>query len=354
MNEKLENKEINKPEIKETRFYTLKLVIVTAIAFAAALLLRRSMGVIAMFPLSLILCFVSAVIDISAITKAVVFGVMVFTLNSIENKNTEVAVVFSALCILAVLLSHYSYYKIRASKKIGIPIASASGLLCIALSVIFVGNPFSAIAAQDLITPYTEANYPNNENAALGSFEFTEIYYDYKLNAYCVDANSSKFPTEPSPISVNGEVLYDSFYPLMEGKISSAYVSDMSAILREKLPDASFRVEFDGFVSLPDQAILASESGAIYGNVRYDIFVGGIQSAKDMKTAVAEMVNAIDSAGIGYARLTFKSGIGLWMRRSVTVDSNHLKGHLALTVDYVPVINTNEFSEYVRQAILSK
>lgn len=353
MNENLENNK-KKQETKETRFYTLKLLAVTVIAFVAALLLRRSMGVVAMLPISLLLCFSSAVINISAITKAAIFGVIVFSLNSIENKNTEVAVIFSALCILAVLLAHYSFYKIKATKKIGIPIASASGLLCIALSIIFVGNPFSAMAAQDIITPYTDANYPNNENAALGRFEFTDIYYDYKVDAYCVDASSSKFPTEPSPISVNEGVLYDSFYHLMENKISSAYVSDMSAVLREKLSDASFRVEFDGFVSLPDQAILSSASGELYGNAKYDIFVGGIQSAKDMKTAVTEMVNVIDSAGIGYAQLTFKSGIGLWMRRSVTVSPNHLKGHLSVKLDYVPVINTNEFSEYVRYAILNK
>ena len=350
----MNEKESNSPEIKETKYYTLKLTVATAIAFLAALLLRRSMGAVAMLPISLILCFASAVIDISAITKAVIFGVMTFTLNSIENKNTEVAVIFSALCILAVLLAHYSFYKIKSSKKIGIPIASASGILCIALSVIFVGNPFSAWAAEDIITRYTDSNYPNNENAALGTFEFTEIYYDYRVDAYCVDASSNKFPTEPSPISVNGDEVYDSFYHLMEDKISSVYVSDMSAVLREKLPDASFRVEFDGFVSLPDQAILSSESGALYGNARYDIFIGGIQTAKDMKTAVAEMVNAIDSAGIGYDRLTFKSGIGLWMRRSVTVSPNHLKGHLTLKVDYAPVINTNDFSEYVRKAILNK
>lgn len=354
MNEKLENVNKNEPDVKETRFYTLKLLAVTVLAFVAALLLRRSMGVIAMLPISLIICFATAFIDIGVITKAAIFGISLFSLNSIENKNTEIAVIFSALCILAVLLSHYSLYRIRENKRTGIPIASASGLLCIALSVIFVGNPFSAMAAKDIITPYTDANYPNNENAALGNFEFTEIYYDYRVDAYCVDASSSEYPTEPSPISVNGDVLYDSFYHLMEDKISSPYVSDMSAVIRENLPDASFRVEFDGFVSLPGQAILSSASGALYGNARYDISIGGIQSAKEMTDAVTEIVNAIDRSGIGYAQLTFKSGIGLWMRRSVTVTSDHLTGHLVHNVDYVPVINTNEFSEYVRAAILSK
>lgn len=354
MNEKLEQENKNEPVVKETRFYTLKLLAITVLAFVAALLLRQSMGVIAMFPISLVICFASAVVDISVITKAAIFGVSVFALNSIENKNTEIAVIFSALCILAVLLAHYSFYKIKAVKKIGIPIASASAMVCILLSVIFVGNPFSAIAAKDIITPYTDANYPNNDNAALGNFEFTEIYYDYKTDAYCVDANSTKYPTEPSPISVNGEFLYDSFYHLMEGKISTPYVSDLSAVLRESLPDASFRVEFDGFVSLPDQAVLSSESGALYRNVRYDIFIGGIQSASDMSKAVTEMVNAIDRSGIGYAQLTFKSGIGLWMRRSVTVTQAHLKGHFVPNVDFVPVINTNEFSEYIRSAILNK
>ena len=351
MNEQLEN---NKPEVKETRFYTLKLLAITLLAFVAALLLRRSMGIVARFPISIVICFGSALLDIGVLTKAAIFGIIVFTLNSIENKNTEIAVVFSALCILAVLLSHYAVYKIKSSKGIGISIASASGLLCIALSVMFVGNPFSAMAAKDVITPYTDANYPNNENAALGNFEFSAIYYDYKVDAYCVDANSSKYPTESSPISVDEGVLYDSFYPLMEDKISAPYVSDMSALLRECLPEASFNVKFDGFVSKPDQAILSSASGALYGNARYEIFIGGIQSASDMKTAVTEMVNAIDRSGIGYAKITFKSGIGLWLRRSVTVTPNHLIGHFDPEVLFTPVLNTNEFSEYLASSILNK
>ena len=102
MNEKLEQENKNEPVVKETRFYTLKLLAITVLAFVAALLLRQSMGVIAMFPISLVICFTSAVVDISVITKAAIFGVSVFALNSIENKNTEIAVIFSALCILMV------------------------------------------------------------------------------------------------------------------------------------------------------------------------------------------------------------------------------------------------------------
>lgn len=338
----------------ETKYFSLKLLAVVVLAFLAALAFRRSVGVVAMFPIALLLCAASAFFDIGTVIKAVIFGITVFTVNTIEDKSTETTIIFSALCLLATLLAGYSFYKIKASKKIGIPIACVSVALCIALSVCFVGNPFAAISANGIIDSYTADNYPNKENAALGSFEFTSIYYDYKTDAYCVDASSTKYPTEPSPISVNGEVLYDSFYHLMESKISTPYVSDMSAVIREGLPDASFSVDFDGFVSFPDQAILSSESGALYNNVRYEITVGGMQSAKDMLEQVTRMVNVIDASGIGYHQLTFKSGIGIWTRRSVTVTTDHIKCHYVPDIDYVSSITTNEFSEYLRASLLDK
>ncbi len=349
-----EKESTNDEKEPETRFFTLKLLAVIALAFLAALVFRRSVGVVAMFPIAFVLCGISAVLDIGTTIKAVIFGITVFSVNTIENDNIEIAVIYSALCLLATLIAGYAADKIKRSKRFGISIASAGAVLCIALSVIFIGNPFAAIAANDIIEPYTDRNYPQNENAALGNFEFTNIYYDYETKAYCVDAKSSKYPTEPSPISVNDEVLYDSFYHLMESKISAPYVSDLSAVLREYLPDASFSVEFDGFISLPEEAILSSESGALYNNVRYDITVGGIQSAKDMLSQVTKMVNAIDASGIGYAQLTFKSGIGIWTRRSVTVDPNHPKCHFVPKIDYVSSINTNEFSEYIRAHILNE
>ena len=344
----------SKQDVKESRFYTLRLLAVTVMAFVAALLFRRSMGIVAMIPISLVICASTALIDIGFITRTAMVGTIVFILNSIENKNMETVVLYTALCILATLLASYSVYKIRANKKIGITVASASGLLCIALSVIFIGNPFSAMAAKDVITPYTDKNYPINENAALGIFEFSAVYYDYKLDAYCVDAKSDKFPTEPSPISVSDGKLYDSFYYLLESKISRVYESDLSSVLRENLPDATFSVKFDGFVSMPGDAILSKESGALYNNVRYDIFIGGIQTAEAMTEAVEEMVNVIDASGIGYAQLTFKSGIGLWLRRCVTVTPYHPTGRFVPKMTFVPVLNTNEFSEYIRYTILSK
>lgn len=344
--------ENNKSE-KKNSFYTLKLLAVTVMAFVAAILFRRSMGIVAMIPISLVICGATALIDIGYITRTAIVGITVFMLNSIENKNMEIAIVYSALCILTTLLASYSVYKIKANKRLGIPIASVSGLLCIVLSLNFIGNPFSAMAAKDIITPYTDEKYPPNENAALGVFEFSAIYYDYTLDAYCVDAKSNKFPTEPSPISVNGDVLYDSFYYLMEGKISQVYESDLSAVLRENLPDARFEVSFDGFVSMHGEALLSAENGALYNNVRYDIFISGIQTGEAMKEAVEEMVNVIDASGIGYAQLTFKSGIGLWTRRCITVTPYHPTGRFIPEMTFVPVLNTNEFSEYLRYTLLN-
>lgn len=338
----------------ETRFFTLKLLATIVLAFAAALVFRRSAGVLAMFPIAFLLCGAAAFLDIRPIAKASIFGVTVFSVNTVENDDIKTAVIFSALCFTAAFVFGYARKLIKKAAKYGIAIAAAGAAGCIVLSVVFVGNPFAAISASDKINDYTAANYPQNTNSELGEIEFSSIYYRYDTGAYAVDAVSNRYPTESASISVGGDVVRDGFRGLMEQKLGDQYVSELAAVLREAFPASEFSVEFDGFVSLPDQVLLASESGSLKANVRYEISVSGIQTADDMKSTVARMVSAIDRSGMGYAKLTFKSGIGLWTRRCITVDPNHPATRVVTELDYVSTIGTNRFSEYIREAIFRK
>ena len=322
-------------------------LILAILAFATAFCFRRSAGVLAMTPIAFLLCAVSAFIKYDLITKIVMFGVAVFILNTVESDNMLSTIAFTALCLLAVLFFNHGIPALKKNRKKGISIIAIGAVVCIALSLVFVGNPIKGIKSKALLNEYVEANYPQSDNSVLGKFDSSNVYYNFDTRAYSVDIVSEKFPTEGARISVNGDAVTDDLYSLMEAKVGEQYIVEMSAILREHFPDGSFEVLFDGFASLPDQKLLLSEKGELYQNVYYEIYIGGVQSAEAMRESVELYIDAIDKSGIDYAKITFKSGIGTWMVRSVTVDPNHPFYHDESVVNYVSIFLSNRFSDYL-------
>ena len=335
-----------KNEAKNRDYLSLRLFIVVILAFAAGLLFRRSAGILAMTPISLLLCAVAAFIPMQTYIKCLVFGITVFALNSVES-GTETAVIYSALCILATALFCIAANAIKKKKRLGVPLICLSAVACILLNLFFVGNPFKAHSSSEQFASYTAKNYPENEHAVLGRFEISPIYYQWKTKAYTVDIVSSRYPTESASLTIGDKVINDGFKSRMEQNVAEQYVSKLSAVLREALPQEEFEVSFERFVALPDQAILSSGAGEIAENVCYDIYIRGIQTASDMERAVYRYVAAIDRSGIGYARLTFKSGIGNWQRRYISVSPNHPILHPKLELRYINTATSNYFFEYL-------
>ena len=334
------------------RYFTLKLLATVILAFVTALCFRRSAGILAMTPVMIILCAASVFIDISNTVKCVVFAFSVFMINTIEAKDIKVTIMFSALCLLAVAVFNIAFLLIKKKKKYGYVIAVLGLFLCVFLNLRFIGNPFTALDAKDRINEYTNATYPNNENAALGEFEFTNIYYRYDTKAYVTDAKSSHYPVDIASITVGDSLLQDGFKGLMEEKISEPYVLEITDVLREAFPNASFSVKADGFSAMPDRVILSSASGELNGNMHYEITLGGVQTSEAMLKTAYKFINAIDRSGVGYAKITFKSGIGNFQRRSITVDPNHLPYHAKTELLYVPLGTTNRFNEYIFETII--
>lgn len=336
----------------ETLKYAVNLVLTAILAFLCALCFRRSAGIIAMTPLSLLLCAASVFLKLELMYKCVLFGVTVFIFNTTETADTSVAIMFTALCLLAVLAFNLGFKAQKKSKARGISIITAGALLSFALGIIFVGNPITAIGAKNKITEYTNTIYPESENAALGDFEFSSIYYRYQTGAYTVDASSSAYPTETASITLGDDVIADGFQRLMERKICEPYILEITSVLREAFPDDGFIVTFDRFVNRRGEAILSSAPDALWNNICCEITISGIQSGEAMKQRCEEYLKVIDRHCKGYASLTFKSGIGFWQRRSVTVDKNHPLGMVDIELDYVNSGTTNFFNKYIKEAII--
>lgn len=68
----------------------LRALITVLLAFAAALCLRRSAGIIAMLPAGIALTFASAFIGQDIITRFSAFLVTVFVLNTVEEKDARI------------------------------------------------------------------------------------------------------------------------------------------------------------------------------------------------------------------------------------------------------------------------
>lgn len=345
-------KSINKkPKNNQGKSDFVKLLLTVAAAFVMALVFRRSAGIIAMVPIGFAVCALASFIAVKQPLKLTIFGISVFFINTVEQRDIRVTIMFTALCLLACFLFDHSARLIKAKKKQGITRLCVSLALVICLSVLLIGNPISALKAKNTIEDYTEEKYPQAKNAALGEFDFTNIYYSFETKAYCMDAVSSKYPTEGGTLSFAGSKLSDSFERVMEEKLTQPYILEMTSLLRKYFPDDSFSVSCTDIASLPNENILSAEEKSLNGRLVYVIQLGGIQTANGMSEQVEKYLKIIDDSEIDYCTIIFKSGTGQWLRRSVTVNKGESALFNKFEIKRVPAGTSEEFNYYLTEML---
>ncbi len=331
---------LKKIKEKEGLFNALKTLTVVVLAFIAALFFRRSAGVLATFPIAFFLCGVAASIKINLKIKLAIFGGLVFILNTFENDDMTVTLIFTALCLLACLLFELSAKAITRGKKSKYYVPAISVVICFSLSFIFIGNPVSAIKANRILSDYTDEKYSTDD----ADFEFSKIYFNYKTRAYEISAVNKEYPTEASLISTKNGLVYDSFKSLLQKHLTTPYILEITSTLRNSFPNDSFNVSFDDIQCMGEKAVVSAKEGELYGRIVFEIHLGGVQTVEEMKNKIIQYTTVIDNAGIDYAKIIFKSGIDPLVRRCATVSKNRPFGKHNFTISHVPVFVSNQFN----------
>lgn len=340
-------KKTNSPKkIPESLLFGAKLFAVILLAFCAGLVFRRSVGIVSMFPIAFVLCAIASCINIKPRFKLIIFPVTVFMLNTVETGDKRVVLTFSALCLLANIFAEYSANAFRKKQKRFFISAPLGAVICVALSFIVIGNPFAAISANNALRDYTNERYPDSENAYLGEFEFSPIFYNRSTKTYSYTAVSSVFPTESAEISIKNGVIRDGFEALLERKIKEPYEVEFTAYLRKIFPTDSFSVECISVVSLPDENIFISEKGEYKKNASYEIRLGGIQTGEDMMKRVKYYMSLLDREDAEYNELIFTSGTGPFVRRCVKIERERQKFDFDLKLSYIPSGLNESFSDF--------
>lgn len=336
-------------EKKQERANTLKLILTVILAFLTSLLFRQSMGIWAMTPLAFIIAACAAFIGLSPLIKNVTFGIIVFAVNTIEQKDIYVTIIFTALCLLVRIFSDWAVSSFKKSKKRFIAIGLAGSVLTVSLSFVLVGNPITAIGEKKLLDEYIAEKYPANENAFLGNIKISDIHYNYRTRAYEIDAVSSRFPTEGGAVSIAGGHISDGFKRSMEEKLTEPYTLEITSVLRSAFPDDNFGVSYEKVAHLPEDAVLTKAEGELYGSIAFRISIGGIQSNTRMNTTVNKYVEALKAAGVDFYRIEFVSGTNLWVKRSITVyNSSRENAHIS-DVQYIPAFSNSHFNRYLNR-----
>lgn len=327
----------------------IKLVIVVTLAFLAGICFRPSVGILAMTPLVFVFCGVAAFIGIDAKIKYVCFGATVFWLNTVEQTDKTSVLIFTALCLLACIVFEAGAKQIRKKEKKGFVVLSASAVVCIILSFVFIGNPISAITARNEIDEYAESIYPESDEY-FGNFEFSSIYYNFKTQTYVKDAKSSKFPTEIATLSYKDNVVRDGFKSIVEVKAAEPFVLEFTDVLRHSFPSDTFNVEFERFVFSPEQNLFSAGEDGLYGNIDFEITLYGIQSVPEFFDRVDRYYEAVSQSGISYSSIVFRTGTsannGIWFSRSVTLDGDYKKDFAKYKFELIPSGTSKLFNKY--------
>lgn len=302
------------------RFFTLRLLIVMAAAFAAAMVLRPSSGIFAMLPISVILCLISSLIKLSIGIKLISFGVLVFAMNSIEHGDFLVSVIYAAICVLACVLFELAVRFFRKSRLRGYIAFALSAVICVTASFLLVGDPFRAYDAREKILAYTEKCYPEMHDGSRTEYDVSEIRYDLRTKSYSVDVVNSDFPTDRAAVSLSGEYIYDGFADLMEFNLMNARMLELTSTLRDAFPDDSFEVTQLEIARFPSGSIAEGDLGR---RMSFEIHIGGIQLTSEFSERAKKYASVIDTSGLTYSEITFTAGSGYWYRWEATVDYDH-------------------------------
>lgn len=318
-------------------------------AFLAALAFRRSAGVVAMTPLAFAITAAAAFLPIDEKTKTLFFGVTAFCLNTVNEQKMRYTLIYTAIITVSCFIfSMGAKYILQKKKKaVGIPLIAVCLVACTVLGLVYMGNPVAAAKAKADIKEYTQGIYPESENAALGTVEFSDIQYNYADGTYFVYAQSSVYPADEQIISVKDGGLTDLFKPLMEDRILEPYSKSFTAALRKSFPDDIFSVECDSVALLPEESLLAAETGEFYDDITYKIWLGGIQNNTDMTEAVIRYMKVIEKQKLPYDRIVFTGGSNPWIVRAVTVENITYIDNDNYSVDFVSTATSNRFDRFM-------
>ena len=336
-----DNKEDGKSETKD-RWFSLKLFVLTALAFGAACFLKPSSGIWAMMPFMSLLCLASAFIKITPALKFVNFPIMVFALNSIEHGDIKKSIIYAALCLLNCILFEFSAKRFYKNRRKGILFISLSLVICVCLNVLLIGNPFTAHKAEKEIKEYTAEYYPKQTDGEKSDFFVSPIRFDMKKRCYGVDIYSKKYPADKAAITMNGGYVNDGFknvyaFDLMEGsrlKITEA--------LRKAFPDAKFTVTQKNIARFPINIGQAeNDKTLLEKRMTFEISIGSIQTPEEFKEISKDFIDEIDRAHLDYSELIFTWKAGIFTHYEARVNSRHLDFHAVID----PYLNMNYFPE---------
>lgn len=307
-----------------------RLLVTVLLATGAALVFRRSSGILAMLPVCTLICLAAAFVNVGPVVRCAAFGAIVFAFNTVEQDDILVTITFTLLCVFAVAAFGWGVSLLRNKKKApGICVIALGLAASVALNIFFVGNPVKAIKAEKRIDGYIAEVYPETrvlgflrEGSGMTDEElkvvFSGIYYDRAAGAYVKDAVCRCFPTEKRAVSVaaNGEgPVSDGFCVMLADAVSEAYRSAYADLMMSFFPGKNYGVECAGIYGFPEKSVLEGGSRPVTECMCFNITVGGVQTAQEFTEAVKNIAREIDGSGLEYHRLTFTAGIGSWYRR---------------------------------------
>lgn len=301
----------------------LRALITVLLAFAAALCLRRSAGIIAMLPAGIALTFASAFIGQDIITRFSAFLVTVFVLNTVEEKDARIVALFMALCLLALVFSELGARALKKNRTRGIVLLSAGAAVCIAVSAVFIGNPFSAAKSRKLIRAELDRKYPYAVSEELGGLEASAVYYDVFSRIYAVDITCGSEPTRPARMYTMGGTVYDSFEPIAAECIGHPVITRLSELLESKSLLYNYSVELAGVTKDYGGAMPVGGTDDTAARVKLSVRISGAQTEELFISAAEEFIAAVDGLNFPYESITFTDTRSVWLPRTAVVSGQH-------------------------------
>lgn len=330
MNEKQDKRQNGIAMLKKP----LHLILLAAGVFAVSYCFRATMGVLPMIPIVTAVCFGMTYVDVSFSIKAVALTVSVLAINSVATGNLRTAFLYAGLCLLNCALFEFAARR-KDRKKLCVTLHSLSAVICVALSVLLIGNPISAYAVEKRISSYASMYYPEEIDGNKTGYKLNEIEYVIDGMYYRAHQFHSDYPTEGGYISVYGSslkgeggVMYDGFSAIIENNLMMPKRAEIAALLRDSFPsESSIQVTQLNIARYPHGYAEQEAGGEDTGKrMSFKIRISGVQSREEFDKKSGSYLAVISASGISYNKIIFYGGNGIWTKWCIEATRSPFSG----------------------------
>ncbi len=284
------------------------------IAAAAAYYTIPGDGIIGSLPLLAICGAVSAFLPTELWIKLAMLPIMTFAFSTVKTGNTLHAAYMAALCLIINGLCVAAKYMTANLKKAAKLFTIVPIVISFLLNTAYCGFFADAVKCDGMLQEYFSQHYTDTVTA-------TAAYYDHTSRSYKMELVSSAAPTEPRSLYIMGGRVYDSYKQRVQNILTVPAALLITSTIRDAFTNDSISLIDAKIIGYSPDKYDPTEQNVHSELMQFTVRLGGSMTKEEFLQRVTDYTRLLNFANVGFYRIEFIGGMGIYDVYSLTVKS---------------------------------